>query len=299
VEAINVALIGKGYWGSILEKYIRENPNFSIQCVCNSKSNLETEVWNNSEIRAVVIATPNQTHYPIVKAALLSGKHVLSEKPLALRTNECEELQYLANEKKLTLLTDYVYIFSKSLDKAQKIIKNREIGNLKSIEMTLKQLGRFGREDVYWLLGSHMLSVLDMFVPLGDLQFFRKDLVAYKGRIETGVIDFKKQDFAGQIMVSLNYPGKEKKIVIYGDKGTIVYNPISQPSLWIENYERIPWTITYKLPKKHRDYKFDESNNLRYVTEQFYKTIIGAVESNVRRTVSVTKILEKLDGKTV
>ena len=59
---INCALIGCGYWGSKLKRYIEENQDFSLKYICNSKSDLN-EVWNDKEITAVVVATPNKTHY--------------------------------------------------------------------------------------------------------------------------------------------------------------------------------------------------------------------------------------------
>src|SRR3989338_2055043 len=95
---ISCALIGHGYWGSKLQRYIEENQNFDLKYICGSKSDLN-KVWQDSQITAVVVATPNETHYPIVKSALLCGKHVFSEKPLALKTAQCRELKHLALDK--------------------------------------------------------------------------------------------------------------------------------------------------------------------------------------------------------
>ena len=294
---IKTALIGCGYWGAILKRYIEENPNFSLECVCNSKSDLEEEVWKNKDISAVVVATPNKTHYPIVRAALLSGKHVLSEKPLALKTEECEELRELAKNKNLELVTEYVFTFSRALNKAKKIAGNGKIGNIRGFEMSTKHLGRFGGGSVYFLLGSHMLSVLDMFVPIKGLKFERKDLVTYKGEVETGVIFFENKDISGQIVVSLNYPKKETKITVYGEKGTMVYDSISQPALQVETYERVPWTIGLKLPRTHKEYNIDESNNLKYAIEYFYEVIKGNSKSNIDRAVKISRILESIQKK--
>ena len=90
--AINSALIGCGRWGTILERYIKKDRDFNLEYVCNSKSDLD-KVWNDERIDAVIVATPNETHYPIVKSALLHGKHVLSEKPLTFEATQGEELK--------------------------------------------------------------------------------------------------------------------------------------------------------------------------------------------------------------
>lgn len=292
---IDCALIGCGYWGSKLKRYIEENQNFNLKYICNSKSDLN-EVWNDKQITAVVVATRNDTHYPIVKSALLHGKNVLSEKPLTLKAEECEELKQIALDSNLLLLVEYTYTFSRGLKKAKEMVGEGEIGKILGLEMAIKHLGRFKGGGVYWLLGSHMLSVLDMFIPLSELSFEKTDLVTYDGEVETGVISFKKREVSGQIAVSLNYPGKEMRIIIYGEKGTIIYDPVSQPSLQVERYERLRWTVADKLPREHMDFHIDEASNLRYAIEHFFEALMGEAEGNIDRAVTITKILETLEG---
>ena len=50
--------------------------------------------------------------------------------------------------------------------------------------MNVKHLGRFGGGNVYWLLGSHMLSILDMIIPLDKLTFRKADLLKFDGITE-------------------------------------------------------------------------------------------------------------------
>jgi predicted dehydrogenase len=59
------------------------------------------DVLADPEIQVVHLATPNVLHYSMSKAALLAGKHVMCEKPLALTTEETSELKALAAEKGL------------------------------------------------------------------------------------------------------------------------------------------------------------------------------------------------------
>ena len=139
-----------------------------------------------------------------------------------------------------------------------------------------------------------MLSLLDMFIPLRELQFERNDLVTYDGQIETGSIMFRNNDLKGEIVVSLNYPGKETRIAIYGQEGTMIYDAMSQPALQVERYERLKWTIASKLPRELWAYHSDESNNLRYAIEYFFRTLKGKVKSNIDTAVTITRILEEL-----
>lgn len=297
MKKIDCVLIGIGYWGSKINKYIEANPNFNLKYSCDSKFDLN-KIWDDSAITAVVIATPNNTHYEITKLALLNNKNVLSEKPLALRNEECLELRKLSRDRKLILFTQYTYTFSRALQKAVNWLKNGKIGDLLGIEMDVKHLGRFGGGSVYWLLGSHMLAVLDMFVPLKNFNFKKRDLVVYNGEIETGIIEFNSTgaelNIHGQITVSLNCPFKETRVILYGEKGSIIYNPLACPKpLQLTTYKRIRWIVQDDLPQRTESYVGDEKNNLQYAIETFYNALLGKKESNIETAVKITQILEK------
>ena len=288
---INVALIGRGYWGTKLRRYIVENEDLSLSCTCDSNTDLDT-VWQNDNIDAVVIATPNATHYELAKKALMSGKHVLVEKPLAMHVEQCEELRSIAEDVGLALETEYTYTYSNKLwqiaillDKAERI----------GIEMSVKHLGRFGGGSVYWLLGSHMLSVLDMFTPIKDLAFTRNDIYTYDGVAEAGDICFSGDRVNGRISLSLNYPGKETQIVFYCDEFTIVYDPNDEFPVQTKSYRREPWVIGSNLRGGYTRNPGDESNNLRLAISNFADVINGRMVHNIDRAIAVTRALEELD----
>jgi len=287
----NMALIGCGYWGSKLMRYIEDNKDFNLEYVCDSKTELN-KVWEDEGIHAVGIVVRNEQRYNIVRDALLSGKHVLCEKPLALKTTEANELKQLALDYNLALLVDYTWTFSEGLKKATEAIILGVIGDILGIEMNIKHLGRFYGGSVYWLLGSHGLSILDMFVSLRNLRFSKQDLVVHDGNVETGVIYFTGEQASGQILLSLNYPDKATEVIIYGSKGTIIYSPLKQPSLTIENYERLEWTLGSELPKKRTTYCIDEGNNLRYAVEYFAEVLKDKKVGNLDCAVAITEILE-------
>jgi predicted dehydrogenase len=280
---MNVALIGHGYWGKILEKYIVKD--FNLKYVCDSKSDLN-EVWNDKDCTSVIVAVRNEQRYSIVNQALLSGKNVLAEKPLALKWDEAVELAKLAEKNNLALVIDYTFTVSKSLLLARDLVK---IGDLLGFDMAVNHLAPFGGGSVYWILGSHMLSILSMFMPLVSLCYKRQDIVKYNGAVETGVIITNK----GQIHLSLNYPDKTVEVVLYGSKGTMVYNPNSKDSLIIENYERKEWVRD--LLYKREVYHINESDNLKYIMAYFKDVIKGKAESNIVTAIEITKILEDLD----
>ena len=70
----------------------------------------------NEDIDAVVVTLPRQLTYGVVRDCLLAGKHVFTEKPLALNINNAEELRDLSSKNKLLLQVGYMkrFIFLKS-----------------------------------------------------------------------------------------------------------------------------------------------------------------------------------------
>src|SRR5215813_4161380 len=70
-------------------------------------SEFETIV-NNPEIHAVAIVTPAETHFSLARQALLAGKDVFVEKPLALRYEEGAELVKLARERERILMVGHL-----------------------------------------------------------------------------------------------------------------------------------------------------------------------------------------------
>lgn len=284
---INISLIGYGYWGQKLYKYLNEK--FIIRHVCDlnvKKEGIFTKNIEWDDVSAVVIATPIETHYKIVKEALLAGKNVLCEKPLTTNSKEVLELKKLAQRKKLILQTEFTYTFSKALKKAKEI----DIGKIEAIEMTLGYAGKFSKYNVYWVLGPHLLSILDMFISLDKLKFKKIDFI----KNEMGIILFDGK-IKGSLTVSLNYPEKRMKVILYGEKGTIVYSSMEEPSLRVIHYRKDRGIIgdKDKLITKIRKYHINEKDNLRLAVEHFHKVLKNKEKSNINRALLITNILEK------
>ncbi len=82
----------------------------------------------NREMSLVYIATPPYLHFSQSKAALLAGKHVICEKPAALKTLEAEELVALGRSKKLLYVVDLMQRYNPLSDVVKKIIKEKMLG---------------------------------------------------------------------------------------------------------------------------------------------------------------------------
>jgi len=288
-----IALIGYGYWGKRFLRYLEEQ--FDVAYICHRNadesgrftSNIQKVL--NSNIEAVVIATPIDTHYEIVKKALECEKHVLCEKPLAQSFGEASEIAEIASRNKLHVITEFTYTFSSGIQQAKKLIKEGTMGDLLSMEMSLRYLGRFLKFNVYWLLASHLLAVRDMFVPLLENNFSVVEQINH----ETGVIEIAGK-VPGYISVSLNYPQRETRIVWYGSEGTIVYDGINQPTLSVAVYEKKHGVLANEMIDRVQYFHHDEQNNLRNAALFFAGVLDGTNDAkhNLQIALAVTKILE-------
>lgn len=70
------------------------------------------QVFNDTSIDAVVIATPVATHFDLAIKALKAGKHVLIEKPMARSVVEVEQIGALANQKNLVAMARHTFVYN-------------------------------------------------------------------------------------------------------------------------------------------------------------------------------------------
>ncbi|MDF2632802.1 MAG: oxidoreductase, partial [Caproiciproducens sp.] len=88
------------------------------------------QALNDSEVDAIIIATPTALHCKIAVAAAKAGKHILCEKPMAMDENECDEMIKSAKENRVNLQIGFMRRFDESFIQAKKQIENGEIGDI-------------------------------------------------------------------------------------------------------------------------------------------------------------------------
>jgi len=119
------------------------------------------QMLNGAGLDAVVIATPVRFHYQMAKAALLAGKHVFIEKPMARSTAECQELVDLAHQQGLVLMVGHTFLFSSPVRKMKEIIDRGDIGEIQYICARRLNLGLYQKDiNVTWDLAPHDISII-------------------------------------------------------------------------------------------------------------------------------------------
>lgn len=174
---VSVGVAGYGYWGPNLARNFDSLTGAQVGAVCDPcPGRLDlvrvhqpdasvfadfTEMLRQANLDAVVVSTPARTHHALAKAALLAGKHVLVEKPMAVSTRECEELIQLAASKGLILMVGHTYLYSEAVKEILRIIESGDVGEIRYINCQRLNLGIFQQDiNVVWDLAPHDLSII-------------------------------------------------------------------------------------------------------------------------------------------
>jgi predicted dehydrogenase len=176
-KQIKVGVVGCGYWGPNLVRNFRSLPDCQLKMMCDiSRERLKhlnalypdvkgeenyEHMLNGVGVEAVVIATSVKLHFPMAKAALMAGKHVLIEKPMAASSEQCAELVEIAREKGLVLMVGHTFLYSPAVRKIKEIIERGDLGDIRYICARRLNLGLFQKDiNVAWDLAPHDISII-------------------------------------------------------------------------------------------------------------------------------------------
>jgi predicted dehydrogenase len=242
---VNVALIGYGYWGPNLARNLHEIPGVKLAACCdldtsrfdliqrrfpNTKTTNEIEdFWSDSNIEAVVIATPAQTHFSLTKKALEAGKHVLVEKPLTLSSHEAETLIELAKAQRRVLMVGHTFEYNPAVLKVKELMHKGQLGKVYCTYSTRVNLGQVQRDlNALWSIAPHDISIL--------LFLFEQMPVEISARgasyLNSGVEDVVFMDLmfssgsTAHVHVSWLDPSKVRRMTIVGSKKMVVYDDV-------------------------------------------------------------------------
>jgi predicted dehydrogenase len=244
-RVLTVGLVGLGYWGPNLARNFHQLPGCRLGALCDLDPEALVKVrplypdavcyvsfnqmLEEANLDAVVVATPVPQHFPLGKAALLAGKHVLIEKPLACSGEECEELIDLAEHGGLTLMVGHIFVYSAAVQMIRKIIGSGDLGEIRYINSQRLSLGLFQNDiNVVWDLAPHDISMILFLLGCSP------NAVNCQGHatITPGIEDvanvslhFDSGRFA-TVQGSWLEPRKVRKMTIVGTRQMIVYDDI-------------------------------------------------------------------------
>ena len=288
-----VAVIGTGYWGKNL---VRNFHSLGVlKTVCDrddevlarfrdqypdvqSATSL-SQVLNDPEISGVVVATPAETHAPVVRECLLADKDVFVEKPLCLSTRDGEALNELADARKRILMVGHLLWYHPAVTKLKELIDGGELGRILYIYSNRLNIGKLRREEnVLWSFAPHDISLI-----LGLLGEMPDKVQAQGGNYlhqEIADVTVTTLGFPSgvrsHLFVSWLHPFKEQKLVIVGQTKMAVFNDTAP---WDEKLQLYAHTIEWpgNVPVAHKaeaeNVPLEESEPLRAECEHFLRSM--------------------------
>jgi predicted dehydrogenase len=152
----------EGILGVSAEEGARFAQNNHVQRVYTSFD----EITADPKVNVIHICTPNYLHYPMAKAALEHGKHVICEKPLAIRSAESGELVELAEKSGLAGVVNYNLRFYPLVQDARARVRAGDLGDVRLIQGGYLQDWLFLPTDWNWRLeaesGGDLRAVADI-----------------------------------------------------------------------------------------------------------------------------------------
>jgi len=242
---IRLAVVGLGYWGPNLLRNAWEIEGAEVVAVHDRSaqacmpvarrypdvriSESYSEVLGADDVDAVLIATPVRTHYAMAREALLAGKHVFVEKPMAQSSAECENLIDLSAERGLIVMPGHTFLYSPPVRKVKQLLDAGELGESYFATFSRVNLGIHQSDaSVVRDLGPHDFSMLLYW--LGQPEFVRaigRDSIG-SGQLDVAFIDM---GMPSGTLVHMEFswlaPTKLRRTVLVGSGKMIVYEDTS------------------------------------------------------------------------
>ena len=243
-KRLNLALIGFGRFGKTYFKTIIKDKKFLLKTIFRKRKirNPKFELLSKknlrkNDVKAAVICTPVKTHYLISKFLIENKIPLILEKPAADTLNEIKKLIKISSKNKAVVFVNHSDLYNENFHFL--LSKKKLIGKIKYIE------AEFGKYDTKyknrkelpfkdWL--PHPFALILKLVH--DIKSIKIDANMIKKRkksyFQKLIITFKsKNEIEGKITYSNNSRKKKRSLIIFGQKGKIMYDGYSQKNNYL------------------------------------------------------------------
>src|SRR4051812_4089724 len=253
MNQINLAQIGCGYWGPNLVRNYSAVPDCRVKYVVDASPERRRFVESNfprskaietyqpvladPEVSGVIIATPAGTHFELAKEALLAGKHIFVEKPLATTVKEVDELGRIAEERGLVVMAGHTFVYNAAVRYVKKLIDSGDLGEVRYIYSQRLNLGRIRSDiDALWNFAPHDISIIQYWLDDPEpLSVVRTGMDYMQDGIDDVV--FLNLTYPGKIMANIHVswldPQKVRKIIVVGSRKMVVYDDVAEDKIAI------------------------------------------------------------------
>ena len=191
MKSIKVGVVGTGFIGPVHIEALRRLGFVEVIALCevdqetaDAKARLLhipraygsfSDLIADVDVECVHITTPNNLHFPMAKAAIAAGKHVMCDKPLAMTSTESDELVRLAKDAGVVAAINFNLRFYPLVMQAKAMVDNGDLGEIFAINGSYQQDWLQKETDYSWRLepavsgdsraiadiGSHWLDMIE------------------------------------------------------------------------------------------------------------------------------------------
>jgi predicted dehydrogenase len=243
VEALRLAAAGLGYWGPNLARNLDELDGAELAWICDRdedrlqrfggrfpdarKTTRFEDLLEDDSLDAVAIATPVVTHFELARQALLAGKHVFVEKPLALSSALGAQLVALAEERNLVLMPGHLLLYHPGVAKLKDLVDSEELGRFLYVYGNRQNLGQIRKdENALWSLGAHDLSVILHLVGEEPAEAWARGESFLNPGVEDVVFCYLRfpSGVVAHMHLSWLDPHKMRRMTVVGDRKMAVFD---------------------------------------------------------------------------
>lgn len=305
---MKVGLIGAGGWGKNLAQKLHELG--ALGAIAEIRPEVREELkfrypyipiypdhrfLLESDLPAVVIATPAATHYALAKEALFSGKHVFVEKPLALSPKEAQELAEISESLGKILMVGHLLLYQPAIRFIKDFLNSGNLGEIWSLHHERLNLGKVRTvENALWSLGIHDVAVLLFLVGRYPQRIQAWGHAVLQPEVEDDV--YLHLSFSGGLQAHIHsswlWPEKCRRLIIIGSKGMLVFDEVAQTVVFHRKYVT-PDLVHHDEGSEIVFHNADEP--LKLELQHFLECLMEGKRplSDGKSAVEVTKVLEE------
>lgn len=250
-----------------------------------------------TEIDAVYIASPHETHYEYIKSALIHRKHVLCEKPMVLQKAQAEELFGMAEENKVVLMEAVKTAYCPGFNQLLAIVRSGAIGAVHDVEACFTKLENPLNRELTDTVYGGSFTELGSYTILPIIKILGKnyqELEFKSHRAANGLDIYTKAYFTYENALAAAKNGlgvkSEGQLIISGTRGYIIVDA--------------PWWKTTSFEVRYEDSSLNEKyfskflkDGLRYEIGDFVSSINGFGEKHFKLTkgesIAMAGVMEK------
>ncbi|HKH31983.1 MAG TPA: Gfo/Idh/MocA family oxidoreductase [Gaiellaceae bacterium] len=322
MSTTRIGLAGLGYWGPNLARNFDEVADLAWLCDLGEENRARfaprypnarmtadfDELLADPDLEAVVVATPVVTHHELARRALLAGKHVFVEKPMAVQAAEAEELVALAEERELVLMPGHLLLYHPGVKKLKELVDGDDLGDVLYLYGNRQNFGKIRQEEnALSSLGAHDLSVILHLVGEEPSECWARG-ESFLGEVEDVVFCYLRFPSGKVAHMHLSWldPHKKREMTVVGTKRMVVFDDMELERK-ITVYEK----ATERPPESYGEWrtrtgdiycpKIPNDEPLRLEVQHFLDLVAGGGDplASARDGVVVVRALEQLQNSLV